>query len=334
MPITLRDIATRTGVSPSVVSTVLSGRDNGTFVSKETRRRVMEMASELNYTPVRAGRPRGSKRIRRANGDLVIGVWAPDNDLASHNIVCELQLALELTPEEMLEENSEDSSALNPVGLRLLSTQDLSRLDMLGLSGVVIVGDLNVPRSAAITGVPAVQFGEPELTLRDSLTAHLDSFTAGQDIAAYLWNIGHRKMALIAPESKPRATRHRYQGMLTALNEQNAPAGTLIPAPYDNDSDFDLSISEKAVSIVNKLFPDGKRTADSPTAVVCFDERIASSVMVTLQSKGIKIPADVSLAVFGDTPGGADSVWPTMTCISTPVNEIITEILDNARLRI
>jgi DNA-binding LacI/PurR family transcriptional regulator len=56
--------------------------------------------------------------------------------------------------------------------------------------------------------------------------------------------------------------------------------------------------------------------------------------MVTLQSKGIKIPADVSLAVFGDTPGGADSVWPTMTCISTPVNEIITEILDDLHKRI
>ena len=38
MPVTLKDIADQTGVSPSVVfSTVLSGRDNGTFVSVTIR---------------------------------------------------------------------------------------------------------------------------------------------------------------------------------------------------------------------------------------------------------------------------------------------------------
>ncbi len=44
MPVTLKDIAERTGVSPSVVSTVLSGRDNGTFVSDSTRRKVLQVA--------------------------------------------------------------------------------------------------------------------------------------------------------------------------------------------------------------------------------------------------------------------------------------------------
>ena len=94
MPVTLKDIAERTGVSPSVVSTVLSGRDNGTFVSDSTRRKVLQVAESLNYTPVRAGRPRGSRRLRRQHTEQFIGVWDPDYSPYSAYMVQNLQVAL------------------------------------------------------------------------------------------------------------------------------------------------------------------------------------------------------------------------------------------------
>jgi LacI family transcriptional regulator len=334
MPITLRDIAGRAGVSPSVVSTVLSGRENGTFVSKETRRRVLEMASELNYVPVRAGRPRGSKRVRRTEGELVIGVWSPDSDLASHAAILSLQSALEVDLDTALAQSEADETATMPMGIRLVSTQDLARLDMLGLVGFVIIGDVNLPRTAAASGLPCVQFGEPELTLRDSLTAHLDSITAGQDIAAHLWDLGHRRIAFAAPESKPRATRHRWQGMQTALAERDAQVGSLIPAPYGCENDLSLTLKEQATATICKLFPTGKPGPETPTAIVCFDERVATYVLQTLYGLGLRVPADVSVATFGNTPGGADSVWPPLTSISIPVSDIIDEITDELHKRI
>ena len=129
MPVTLKDIAERTGVSASVVSTVLSGRDNGTFVSDSTRRKVLQVAEMLNYTPVRAGRPRGSKRLRRQHTEQFIGVWDRDYSPYSAYLVQNLQVALREYAKEQGAEAEDD------YGLRLLTIDDLPRLDALGIMG-------------------------------------------------------------------------------------------------------------------------------------------------------------------------------------------------------
>ncbi len=47
--VTLKDVAERAHVSPSVVSTVLNDRRNGIFVSEGTRRNVLQAAEDLHY---------------------------------------------------------------------------------------------------------------------------------------------------------------------------------------------------------------------------------------------------------------------------------------------
>jgi transcriptional regulator with XRE-family HTH domain len=63
--VTIRDIAQRLGVSPATVSTALTGRRNGVFVSEETKRRVWEVAQELGY-PLERLRARGPQLQRVA----------------------------------------------------------------------------------------------------------------------------------------------------------------------------------------------------------------------------------------------------------------------------
>lgn len=50
-PTTLRDLARKTGVSPTAISHVLNGRLQGVRVSEETKRRVQKAASEAGYVP-------------------------------------------------------------------------------------------------------------------------------------------------------------------------------------------------------------------------------------------------------------------------------------------
>src|ERR1700753_1577252 len=121
MAVTLKDIAERTGVSPSVVSTVLSGRDNGTFVSESTRRKVLQVAESLNYTPVRSGRPRGSRRLRRQRTERFIGVWDQEYSPSTAFLIQNLQTAL---TQHALESGAE---ADDDYGLRLLTADDLPR---------------------------------------------------------------------------------------------------------------------------------------------------------------------------------------------------------------
>src|SRR5210317_890967 len=54
--VTMKDIAVHAGVSQSTVSFVLNGQV-GMRISDETRRRVMDAASELGYRARGAGRP-------------------------------------------------------------------------------------------------------------------------------------------------------------------------------------------------------------------------------------------------------------------------------------
>jgi DNA-binding LacI/PurR family transcriptional regulator len=310
MAITLRDIAERTGVSPSVVSTVLSGRENGTFVSKDTRLRVLEVAKQLNYVPVRSGRPRGSRRLRRMHTEQFVGVWSPSTDRAALGAVANVHNAV-------LEFAANDPAIEEGVtlGLRLISDTELPRLDTLGLMGLVIIGDTPLPRAAAAASIPCVQLGEPDHANRECFTIHLDGFAAGQTIANYLWRLGHRTLAFAAPASKPRVTRNRWQGMHSVwIGENGAPQTACIPAPYDVERS--LSMREQVEGAIHKLYAGtSQRPSPSPTALVCFDETVTAYVLQALNKIGKKVPDDVSIATFGDSMGGADAMSPPVTSI-------------------
>jgi len=315
MPITLKDIADRTGVSPSVVSTVLSGRDNGTFVSKDTRERVLRVAEELQYTPVRSGRPRGSRRLRRQRLDQFIGVWVSEPDPSSALILDKLQMAVRQYAAMQVVSEEFDFD----FGLRLLLADDLSRLDMLGVIGLIIVGDTALPRSAAAASLPTILLGEIDHAPQEIVTVHMENFAAGRAVGDHLWRLGHRRVAFLAPSSKPRVTRQRWQGLQSVWVENGLPDGC-VPAPYDTKANAE--IRTQVSETVSELYR--ANAADKPTALVCFNEIIASYALQALTKAGIKVPNQVSVITFGDTPNGAEAQAVALTTIRTPIKQLVT----------
>jgi LacI family transcriptional regulator len=317
MPITLKDIADKTGVSPSVVSTVLSGRDNGTFVSKDTRERVLKVAEELQYTPVRSGRPRGSRRLRRQRLDQFIGVWIADSDPSSLNILDQLQLAVRqyAAMQVMSEEFDYD------FGLRLLLEEDLSRLDMLGVIGLIVVGDAALPRSAAAASLPTVLLGEIDHAPQELVTVHMENFAAGRSVGDHLWKLGHRRVAFLAPGGKPRVTRQRWQGLQSVWVENGGPLDGCVPAPYDSKPALNLQ-AQISVTLDELVVHPG--TNNKPTAIICFNEIVASYSLQALTTFGLSVPGDVSLAAFGDTPNIAEAQGVALTSVRTPVKQLVT----------
>jgi DNA-binding LacI/PurR family transcriptional regulator len=324
MAVTLRDIAERTGVSPSVVSTVLSGRENGTFVSKDTKRRVLEVAQQLNYVPVRTGRPRGSRRLRRLHTEQFIGVWSPSADRSSHSMVAALQEALiELSDTYPVDDDGESDT--DTLGLRLIAEAELPRLDSLGLFGLIVVGDVPLPRAAAAASIPCVQLGEPDTAGREIVAVHLDSFAAGQSIGNYLWSLGHQTLAFVAPASKPRATRNRWQGLQSVWVERGAPHTACVPAPYDTDRA--TTVREQIEHAVRKVKSGQPSAGPSPTSIVCFDETVAAYTLQALSKLGLRVPGDVSVVAFGDSEGGAEAMAPPVTSIRFPVQQMVRTAL-------
>lgn len=314
MAVTLKDIAEQTGVSPSVVSTVLSGRDNGTFVSETTRRKVIQVAESLNYTPVRSGRPRGSRRLRRQRTEHFIGVWDPDYSPYSAHYVQHLQTALHRHAHQAGAESGDD------FGLRLLTPDDLPRLDVLGIMGMILLSPTLLPREAASATIPCVMIGETDNPPREMVQVHADNFAAGRQLGDYLWILGHRRIAFLAPEAQARVTRRRFEGMQAAWAARQGNPSQIALAPYD--APRTLPEREQVRRVVLGLVGPQASAVPRPTVLVCADENVAAVAAQTLAEISCRIPQEISLAAFGDTPRLAEALTPPLTTVRQPVAEV------------
>jgi LacI family transcriptional regulator len=314
MAVTLKDIAERTGVSPSVVSTVLSGRDNGTFVSETTRRKVLQVAEMLNYTPVRSGRPRGSRRLRRQRTEQFIGVWDPDYSPASAFFIQNLQSALSHHAIEGGAAGDDD------YGLRLLTGDDLPRLDALGIMGLVLLSPTLLPREAAAATIPCVMIGEVDHPPRELVQVHLDNHEAGRLLGEYLWELGHRHVGMVAPGAQARVGRQRWQGLQSVWSDHGGDPGQILPVAYDQFKG--LGEREQVRRTTLGLFGPETPLQSTPTAIVCSDETVAAVVGQTLTELGRRIPVDVSLSAFTDTPRLGEALTPPLTTIRQPISQM------------
>ena len=324
MAITLKDIAERTGVSPSVVSTVLSGRDNGTFVSENTRRKVLQVAEMLNYTPVRSGRPRGSRRLRRLRTEHFIGLWDKDYTAYTAHYVYHLQRALRRHTEESEAETDDD------FGRRLLTAEDLPRLDALGIMGFVLLSPMLLPREAAVATIPCVMIGEVDNPPRELVMIHGDDFDAGRQVGEYLWTLGHRHVAFVAPGAFARVTRQRFQGLQSAWLTHHGDPTHVVPAQYDLIKP--LAERDQIRRAVLSLLGPEAPLQNKPTAIICYDENVAAIAAQALYEIGCRVPSDVSLIGFNDTPRIAESMIPSLTTIRHSVDQIADEVIEQLYL--
>ncbi len=320
MAVTLKDIAEQTGVSPSVVSTVLSGRDNGTFVSETTRRKVLQVAELLNYTPVRSGRPRGSRRLRRQRTEQFIGVWDADYGPSTAWTLQNLQTALSQYALEVEAEAEDD------YGLRLLTPDDLPRLDALGIMGMILLSPVLLPREAAAASIPCVMIGEVDNAPREWVQVHVDNFGGGKTIGDHLWQLGHRRIAFVAPQGTPCVTRQQFQGMQASWAAWGGNIHNILPAPFDTIRT--LSEREQVRRVVQTLLGPEAGLPGHPTAIACCDDLVAAITVQTLSELGRRVPQDVSLVCFSDTPRVGEALTPPLTALRRPVAVLAKAAVD------
>src|SRR5690606_37167215 len=68
-------------------------------------------------------------------------------------------------------------------------------------------------------------------------------------------------------------------------------------------------------------------TGEPVTAIFASNDDMASAVMFTLQKHGLRVPTDVAVAGFDDT-SIARSVWPPLTTIKQPIDEMSAHSVD------
>jgi LacI family transcriptional regulator len=275
--VTIVDVASAAGVTPSTVSKAL----NDAKGSAAVRRRVEEAAARLGYRPnARA------QSLRRARSHA-LGVLVPD--LANPVFVALLRGVERVARERGYVVLVADAQRSGDV-----ATAALQRFFDQGVDGIVLGGPvpaeaLDLYLAHGVPIAPAVSESERDVA------RHWErgEAAATRAMAQRLVALGHRRFAFVstpAPEG-PSGRRYRRGRLGTFARVVRDAGGTLTGATVEPASDAGARRDLLLAAV----------TDGDPTAVVCATHLVAPWVLEVLRDAERRVPVDVSVVVYGDS---------------------------------
>ncbi|MEU9605348.1 LacI family DNA-binding transcriptional regulator [Streptomyces sp. NPDC048057] len=340
MTVTLADVAARARVSPATVSRVLNGNYP---VAAATRARVLQAVEELDYV---LNGPASS--LAAATSDLVgilvndiadpffgIMAGAAQTEIGGQEgsgraggeklvVVCNTggSPERELTYLTLLQRQRAagvvlTGGALEDPGHIAAMSAKLGRLAEAGTK-VVLCG--RPPMRVGGVGAPAGPAGLPAASGSDAALAALafDNRGGARRLTEHLLSLGHRRIGYVAGPTERTTTRHRLEGHRAALAAAREVGVTgvgdvaeqerlTVHGPYSRSSGYDATL-------------ELLRRAPDLTAVVAANDTVALGACAAVRDRGLRIPADVSVAGFDDLPFSIDAV-PALTTVRLPLFE-------------
>lgn len=300
MPVNLKDIAQRVGISVTTVSRALGGYDD---VAEATRQKVLRAAEELGYYPSVTARQLQKQRTDTIG--FVIPTFGPrfsdpffsellagiGNEAARHNfdlLVCT---------------RSPDSPEEVEAYRRLV---DGRRVD-----GVLVVRTrVDDPRLSFLKqrNFPFVAFGRSHTDEHPYLD--VDGHRGLYQAVRHLIGLGHRRIAYISAPLNLTFALHRLEGYRDALQEGG------------------LKYNEELVLVGHLTEEDGYQAAhrllaldQPPTAIAVANDLMALGAMRAAHERGLAVGRDVAITGFDDIPLAAHAN-PPLTTVRQPIYEI------------
>ncbi len=308
---TSHDIAYLAGVSQPTVSRALRGSPT---VNEETRKRILQIAQELNY---KVDKNASSLRSQQCGTLALLFFEDPTLDdslinpfflsmLGSLTRACALQGYDLLISFQQLSSNwhTDYQDSKKADGIILLGYGDyleyLARIEQLIERGTHFVS-----WGAVLPGQPGISIG-------------CDNFQGGKDITDHLLSCDRRSIAFLghASDHYPEFL-ERYRGYVQAL----AGAG-LMP---DEALQVDAFTTEQSGYDATCLLLDRGMTFDG---LFCASDLIAIGAMRALQDRGLRIPQDVAVAGFDDIPT-ARFANPSLTTVHQDTKVAATLLVES-----
>lgn len=297
MPIRLEDVARRAGVSPKTVSRVLNEEAN---VRESTRAKVLAVVAELDY------RPHPSARRLASNQSFMVATLY---DNPSANYLTEVQ-------DGVLDACDEFQYSMLVRPLDVDAADFVQRVDKL-ISDQRPDGLVLTP---PVSDHPGLLERLRELKMpyasvspmhrEGTIGVYMDERRAAYDMVNLLIREGHKRIAHVVGHPDHGASRWRRAGYEDAMREAGLPHDDQLVV----QGDFSF---ESGVAAARRLC----RLDDRPSAVFAGNDDMASGVIWTLADRGVRVPEQVSVCGFDDTPISRQ-VWPRLTTIHQPVREM------------
>jgi LacI family transcriptional regulator len=308
--VTIEDVALATGVSRQTVSRVINRSPN---VKGSVRERVTMAIEQLGYVPNLSARRMGGGRsfliLAINDRQRTIENWQAgrgndwvDQMLFGGMTECDrhgYHLVFELI----------DTDTVH-------STRQLSNiLASLRPDGVILTpphcDNPELTRVLADRSIPCARVGHSEGV--GYVDVHMDEEGAAHAATMQLINMGHRRIAFIAGAPNYGNSARRLFGFYQALRASGL--GEAAGSVGNGDFHFDTAVNviEAMLSLENR-----------PTAFIADNDAMAFAALHVASRFGLRVPDDVSIISFEDTPGVRFSV-PPLTAIRQPTAAMIAK---------
>jgi len=296
VPVRIKDVARRAGVSSATVSRVLANKPH---VSQEMRERVLAAVEELGYQANRVAR---SLRAQRA---AIIGLIISD---IQNPFFTSLVRAVE------------DVAYQHEYGVFLCnSDEDIEKerlyIDLLHaerVAGVVIspTRETNNPsRKLVKANTPVVAVDRRMLDLEVD-TVVSDNVGAASDIVSHLISDGYRRIAAVVGPPTITTGRERLEGFSQALKAHGLP---FLPHLVR----MGLPKENLGYQFTGELLD----LPEPPTALFTGNNLLTVGALRAIHERGLCIPDDIALVAF-DEMNWMSLVRPTLTVVAQPTYEL------------
>ncbi|MBW3545980.1 MAG: LacI family transcriptional regulator, partial [Bacteroidetes bacterium] len=281
-------------LSPSTVSKALNGAPE---ISPDTRKRVKEKAKTLNYAPNQVA------QSLRSNKTHILGVIVPN--LVSHFFSASLsgmQDAAAVHGYNLMVCQSNESVLKEK---KLLQTLIASRVDGLLISLSKETNDYQHIQAVADRGIPLLLFDRTCDEINTSKVT-VDDWDGAFKATTHLLERGFRRIAHISGPPQLSISKKRLAGYREAHYAYGVDLDEQLIC-YSNLQEEDITL------LTHKLLD----LPNPPDALFAINDGVAIRAMLAIKSRGLKIPENIALVGFTNTPDAA-LVEPSLTTISQP----------------
>ena len=299
---TLKDVAQAAGVSITTVSVVLNDRHEGVRVPDGTRRRVQQAAEEIGYRPnilARSLRTQETRTIGFISDEVTttpyaVSMLAAAQDEAADNGY--LLFVVNLGPDAPL--------SLQQQAIEQLVQQQVGHFIYGCMYHRAIEPPVGLPADAVFLNCEASGGHHRSIVPDERLGAY--------EVVTELIKAGHRRIAFLDDHEHPPASGLRFEGFRTALAEHGLE--------YDPALHLETTPFVRGGLVLSDLIalPAAKR----PTAVFCYNDRIAMGAYRAARTAGLRVPDDLSIVGFDDQEFIASELDPPLTTVRLPHREM------------
>lgn len=275
MSVTIKDVAQKAGVSIATVSRVLNGKDG---ISDELEYRVRMAVQELGYHPNLL-----AQGLRRLNLNL-IGVMIPSQtDMFFMRLLKGLEDQIQPFGYNILITTTQGKSELELYYAKVLMQYQVSAIVVAPGPEKSLLSDI-----LKRTEIPVIAVNEALEGINADSVFH-DNVSGARTLVDHLASLGHEKIAFLSGRNNMVTAQKRLEGYLQGLEDHALHYEPDLVQPSEFSISGGLNATRRLLDTVHDV-----------TAIIAGNNQAGIGCLFALKERGICLPGDMSLALFGD----------------------------------